>query len=145
MTPELEQAVKRYTQWFGSYKKSGELKKVQVWLTVNDGRIEFTTQTDSYKLKRVRRNPRVICFIGSKEGLAIPGTAEIITDKDAVWRGYRAYWKTHPVIMLFLAFGISRRIKTGKSILIRVHPDEPNPLAGVTDPNPWPAAERSSS
>ncbi len=134
MTSELERAVRSHKQWFGSYKKSGELKKVPVWLVVNNGRIEFTTQTASYKVKRVRRNPRVICFIGSEEGPAIRGTAEIVTDKDAVWRGYRASWKTHPLLMLFLAFGIRRRIKTGKSILIRVHPDEPNPLSRVTDP-----------
>jgi len=50
MTPELERAVKRYTQWFGSYKKSGELIKVQVWLTVNNGCIEFLTLDDSYKV-----------------------------------------------------------------------------------------------
>ncbi len=135
MTSELERAVRRYKQWFGSYKKSGELKKVPVWLIVNKGCIEFTTQTDSYKVKRVRRNPRVICFIGSREGSPLSGTAEIVTDKDAVWRGYRASWKTHPLMMLFLAFGIRRRIKTGRSILIRVHPDEPNPLSGVTDPS----------
>jgi PPOX class probable F420-dependent enzyme len=134
VTSELERAVRSHKQWFGSYKKSGELKKVPVWLVVNNGRIEFTTQTASYKVKRVRRNPRVICFIGSEEGPAIRGTAEIVTDKDAVWRGYRASWKTHPLLMLILAFGIRRRIKKGESILIRVHPDEPNPLARVTDP-----------
>jgi len=56
MTSELERAVKRYRQWFGSYKKSGELIKVQVWLTVNNGFIEFLTPDDSYKVKRIRRN-----------------------------------------------------------------------------------------
>ena len=66
MTPELERAVKRYRQWFGSYKKSSELIKVQVWLTVNSGCIEFLTLDDSYKVKRIRRNPRVICYIGDK-------------------------------------------------------------------------------
>jgi hypothetical protein len=50
MTPELERAVKRYRQWFGSYKKSGELIKVQVWLTINNGCIEFLTLDDSYKV-----------------------------------------------------------------------------------------------
>jgi hypothetical protein len=50
-----------HTQWFGSYKKSGELKKIQVWLIVHEGNIEFLTPGDSYKVKRVRRNPRVIC------------------------------------------------------------------------------------
>ena len=46
-----------------------------------EGRIEFTTQTDSYKVKRVRCNPRVVCLIGSKEGPTISGTAEIVTDQ----------------------------------------------------------------
>jgi hypothetical protein len=57
MTPELERAVKRYKQWFGSYKKSGELIKVQVWLTVNNGCIEFLTLDDSYKVKRITEEP----------------------------------------------------------------------------------------
>ena len=41
MSPELERDIKRYRQWFGSYKKSVELVKVQVWLTINNGQIEF--------------------------------------------------------------------------------------------------------
>ena len=52
MTSELEGAVKRYRQWFGSYKKSGELIKVPVWLSVNNGYIEFLTLADSHKVKR---------------------------------------------------------------------------------------------
>jgi PPOX class probable F420-dependent enzyme len=130
MTPELERAVKRYRQWFGSYKKSGELIKVQVWLTVNNGCIEFLTLDDSYKVKRIRRNPRVICYLGDKEGPQIPGTAEIVMGRSAIWRVYRAYWKTHPLIMALIAFSIRRRIENRKQVLIRVHPDEPNPLAG---------------
>ena len=68
MTPDLERAVKGYRQGFGSYKKSGELIQVQVWLTVNNGCIEFLMLDDSYKVKRIRRDPRVICYIGDKEG-----------------------------------------------------------------------------
>jgi len=62
MTPEWERACDRYRKWFVSYKKSGELIKVQVWLTVNNGCIEFLSLDDSYKVKRIRRNPRVICY-----------------------------------------------------------------------------------
>ena len=134
MTPELERAVKRYNQWFGSYKKSGELVKVQVWLTVNNGCIEFLTSDDSYKVKRIRRNPRVICYIGNKDGPSVSGTAEIVMGRDAIWLVYRAYWKAHPLVMAFVAFPISRRIKARKQVLIRVQPDEPNPLADLTDP-----------
>ena len=69
---------------------------------------------------------RNLSYIGDKEGPLIPGT------------GYRAYWKTHPLIMALFAFSIRKRIdrkriETHKQVLIRVHPDEPNPLAGVTD------------
>jgi PPOX class probable F420-dependent enzyme len=134
MTPELERAVKRYRQWFGSYKKSGELVKVQVWFTVNNGSIEFLTLDDSYKVKRIRRNPRVICYIGDKEGPSVSGTAEIFMGRDAIWRVYRAYWKTHPLIMAFIAFPTKRRIRSHKEVLIRVCPNVPNPLASVTDP-----------
>jgi hypothetical protein len=134
MTPELERAVERYRQWFGSYKKSGELIKVQVWLTVNNGCIEFLSLDDSYKVKRIRRNPRVICYIGDKGGPQIAGTGKIVMGRDAPWRVYRAYWKTHPLVMAVIALPIRRRIKTRKQVLIRVRPDEPNPLAGVTDP-----------
>jgi hypothetical protein len=134
MTPELERAVRRYRQWFGSYKQSGELVKVQVWLTVNNGCIEFLSAEDSYKVKRIRRDPRAICYIGDKDGPSIPGTAEIVMGSDAMWRVYRAYWKTHPLVMAVIALATRRRIKTHKDVLIRVRPDEPNPLADVTDP-----------
>jgi len=134
MTPELERAVKRYRQWFGSYKRSGDLIKVQVWLTVNNGNIEFLTSGDSYKVKRIRRNPRVICYIGNKERPSVSGTAEIIMGSEAIWRAFRAYWKTHPLIMTFIALPIRRRIKNHNQVLIRVRPNVPNPLAGVTDP-----------
>jgi len=135
VTPELALALKPHTLRFGSYKKSGELKKIQVWLTVNQGRIEFLTPAHSYKAERVRRNPRVICFLGRENGPAIPGTAEIVTNREASDRVYRAYRKTHPLLMLFLGRGIRKRIESGEQVVIRVHPDEPNPFAGVTDPD----------
>jgi len=134
MTPELERAIKAHNQWFGSYKKSAELVKIQVWLTINNGCIEFLTSEDSFKVKRVRANSRVVCYIGSKDGPSISGTAEIVMGRDAAWRVYQAYWKTHPFVMVVIAFPIRRSIKTHKQVLIRVRPDEPNPLASVTDP-----------
>jgi len=134
MDADLGRALRRHIQWFGSYKASGELKKVQVWLIVNRGCIEFLTPADSYKVKRVRRNPRVTCFVGSQDGPAISGTAEVVTSEGDLWRAYRAYWKTHPVLMALLAFSIGGRIKSGRQVMVRVRPDEPNQLAGVTDP-----------
>lgn len=135
MTPELQRALKRHSQWFGSYKASGELKKIQVWLTVNAGQIEFLTPGNSYKVKRARRNPRVTCYMGSENGPAISGTAQIITDRTELARVYRAYWKSHPVrmtIVIGLLIWVEMLLK--KRVVVRVQPDEPNPLAGITDP-----------
>jgi len=50
ISPELQKAIRQYRQWFGSYKVSGELKKILVWL--HEGRIEFLTELNSYKAKR---------------------------------------------------------------------------------------------
>src|SRR6058998_572877 len=118
----------RLLQKIGRARKGPGLAHRQQWV------YEFLTSDDSYKVKRIRRNPRVICYISDKEGPQIPGTAEIVMGRNAIWRVYRAYWKTHPLIMALIAFSIRRRIETRKRVLVRVHPDEPNPLAGVTDP-----------
>ena len=134
MTSAISKAVRTHHQWFGSYKKSGELKKVHVWLTVREGLIEFLSAADSYKAKRVKHNPRVISFLGRADGPAIHGLAEIVTDADAIRRCYRAYWKTHPIMMVFLAAALSKRIKNGTQVMVRIRPDESNLLSGMTDP-----------
>jgi hypothetical protein len=131
MDPQLEAAVKRHTQIFGSYTRAGELKQVRVWLILNDGKIEFLTPGGTLKAKRVGRNPRVECLVGDYR---VTGTAEVVRDKDALLRGYRAYRKAHPFIMLFIGSGIRSRINSGQQVLIRITPDEPNPLKGVSDP-----------
>ena len=134
MTPELQNALKNHVQWFGSYKKSGELVKVQVWMIVNSGRIEFLTGKNSYKVRRLQRNPRAICFVGSKNGTAIAGTAQIVSEKAELWRVYRAYWKTHPIFMLLgIALRVWIEMLLGNRVVVRVIPDEPNPLAGVNE------------
>jgi len=121
-------------QWFGTYKKSGDLVKVQVWLLVNHGQIEFLTRKDSYKVKRLQRDPRVICHLGSRNGPVVAGRGQIVSEKAELARVYRAYWKTHPVFMLL---GIGLRIwiemSLGKRVVVRVIPDEPNPLAGADE------------
>jgi hypothetical protein len=131
MTPEIKAALKRHSQLFGSYTKTDKLVQVRVWLTLNRGKIEFLTPAQSLKAKRVSRNPRVVCSVGQ---LSVPGTAEIVRDPDAALRTYRAYRKTHPFLMMLLGRSIRSRIRSSEQVVIRVNPDEPNPFAGLTDP-----------
>jgi PPOX class probable F420-dependent enzyme len=130
---EHQEAALRRKIWFGSYTRSGELKKVQVWCNVRDGMIEFLTAGDSYKAKRIRKNPQVLCNLGWETGPSVEGTAEIVSNAADVARGYRSYWKTHPVMMIFVFWPIRRAIRGGNQIMVRVKPNEPNPLAGFTD------------
>jgi hypothetical protein len=135
IAPDLQRGLNLHTQFFGSYKKSGELKKIHVWLSVYQGQIEFLTPGDSYKVKRIRRNPRVICYVGGKTGLAVPGTAQVITAREELMRVYRAYWKIHPVRMaVMIGLRVWIGILLNQRVVVRVQPDHPNPLAGVTDP-----------
>jgi len=135
ITPELQRALGRHNQWFGSYKASGELKKIHVWLTVHQGCIEFLTPGDSHKVKRVRKNPRVVCYVGGKDGPAIEGTAQIISDRGELGRVYRSYWKTHPLRMaLIIGLRLWIEMLMNTRVVVRVQPDEPNPLAGYNDP-----------
>ena len=135
MTPELQRALERHTQWFGSYKASGELKKIQVWSILNGGRIEFLTAGNSYKVKRVRKNPRVVCYVGSKDGPAISGTAQVISERNEVARVYRSCWKVHPLRMaLLIGLRVWIEMLLNNRVVVRVQPDEPNLLAGLSDP-----------
>jgi hypothetical protein len=127
----LEHAVKTHTQWFGSYKKSSELVKVQVWLTVNDGNIEFlTARTKLSACARTRASSAI-----SAVKTAPPFRAPLKLSWEATPLGVSIAHtgKTHPFVMTVIALLNRRRIKTHKQVLVRVCPDEPN-LMGVTDP-----------
>jgi hypothetical protein len=73
--------------------------------------------------------------VGSEDGPAISGTAQIITDRNEVARVYRGYWKTHPLLMaIMIGLRLWIEMLLNKRVVVRVQPDEPNPLAGLTDP-----------
>ena len=128
------EAAKKHSMWFGSYTRAGELKKVQVWCYLRNGCVEFLTDGGSLKVKRARRNSDVICFLGAQDGPQVAGAAEIIQDAQAMAHGVRAYWKTHPWRMIIVNQFINKRVQRGEQVLVRVKPNDPNPLAGVTEP-----------
>jgi PPOX class probable F420-dependent enzyme len=125
---EHVKAIGKHRMWFGTYTREGKLVKVQVWCYLNGDRIEFITDGGSLKVKRARRNPQVVCVLGSPDGPEVSGTAELIADRAEVWRGYQTYWKQHAASMLVLWWPIRRNIERGRQIMVRIHPQEPNPL-----------------
>ena len=66
-----------------TFKKNGTGVKTPVWYVLQDGKFYVYTEADSWKVKRIRNNPRVRvapCDIrGNVKGDFIDARAEIIT------------------------------------------------------------------
>jgi len=65
-----------------SFKKNGEGVKTPVWFVLHDGALYAYTEADSWKVKRIRNNPRVrvaACNMrGTAKGPWIDATASIV-------------------------------------------------------------------
>jgi PPOX class probable F420-dependent enzyme len=96
MATELDDA--RYISLM-SFKRDGGAVETPVWVAPVDGKLAIFTNRDSYKVKRVRRNPRVRvarCDARGKVlGAWLDGTCAIVEDRtqqarmmDAIRRKY---------------------------------------------------------
>ena len=76
-----------------TYRKSGAPVHTPVWFAEQDGRLWVMTRNDSWKVKRIRSNPRVevapCTMRGRRTGSAIAARAEFSADADAGRRAIR--------------------------------------------------------
>jgi PPOX class probable F420-dependent enzyme len=82
MATELDDA--RYVNLL-SYKRDGSGAQTPVWAAPLDGKLVIFTGGDSYKVKRIRRNPKVRvarCDArGTLQGPWLDGTCAIVDDR----------------------------------------------------------------
>ncbi|RYG76264.1 PPOX class F420-dependent oxidoreductase [Yimella sp. RIT 621] len=107
-----------------TYKKDGTPVSTPVWIAaLPDGRAGFTTDYDSWKVKRLKRNPKVMLQPCSVRGEPVPGSA--ITDAIAVAAPAgsaeheaveRAIKKKYPVMMRLLMLGMKVRSMRGSAV-----------------------------
>ncbi|MEI8237811.1 MAG: PPOX class F420-dependent oxidoreductase [Actinomycetota bacterium] len=71
MPTDLDQA--KYVS-FTTFKKDGTPKPVPVWIVPFDGRYAFTTEAESWKVKRLRNNPAITVEACDVRGRVKPGT-----------------------------------------------------------------------
>lgn len=69
-----------------TYKKDGTPKALPVWIVrLPDGRVGFTTSSDSWKAKRITDDPRIVLQTSNSRGVVsdgstpVTGTAEVLT------------------------------------------------------------------
>ena len=125
MDPTLDAALRRakyvYLTTYGAAGKSGT---VPVWCWYDGRGIYFTTDRSSLKARRIRNTGRVTLRIGTKDGPALEGRAELVDgrpDLEAeLLRAYhRKYWILVP---LWMGRWIRGRLARGQSALVRVTP-----------------------
>lgn len=67
-----------------SFRKNGTPVGTPLWAALDDGKLYVWTVTDSWKVKRIRRNPAVTvqpCTVsGTPRGAVVNGTAQILDD-----------------------------------------------------------------
>ena len=70
-----------------TFKKSGEGKVTPTWVTGKDGKLYIWTELDSWKVKRIRSNPKVrICksdYAGNPKGEWFDAQARILDSEEA--------------------------------------------------------------
>ena len=103
-----------------SYKRDGGAVDTPVWAAPLDGALVVFTLRDSFKVKRVRRDPRVMiapCGVfGAVNGAWMDGTCRLVEDRDREARAYAALdakygWQMRlGTWMRRLAGGLERRV-----------------------------------
>lgn len=61
-----------------TYRKNGEAKLAPVWIAdLGDGTVGFTTSSSSWKVKRLRNDPRVVLQPSDSKGNVTDGSAPV--------------------------------------------------------------------
>lgn len=96
-----------------TFRRDGRAVETPVWVVEHRGRLYVFTEADSWKVKRMRRDPRVRitpCNVrGALRGDATPGSGRIVGDPDTEAAVYRAFerkygWQMH-LLNLFSRLG----------------------------------------
>ncbi len=87
----------------GSYKKDGSIVQTPVWVAPLDGKLIVFTLRESYKVKRVQRNPKVRvakCDVrGNVLGDWFEGTCRVVDDAAHEKRAYAALREKYGLMM----------------------------------------------
>lgn len=95
-----------------TFRRDGTPVATPVWIVaLDDGRLAFTTDPTSWKVKRARRNPAVElrpCNVRGKVAADAPvvtGTAEVVTDDEAYRPVVRALKKKYGIQVTLIEVG----------------------------------------
>jgi uncharacterized protein len=113
-----------------SFRRDGTGVATPVWFVEADGRLLVETDAGSYKVRRIRRNPRVTIApcsaTGRLRGTPIPAWAELLPDAE-VARMEQLMARKYRVDLLFI-----KPIRAVQAALHRRHPRETPVVLEIT-------------
>jgi PPOX class probable F420-dependent enzyme len=105
-----------------TFKKDGSGVKTPVWYVLHEGKFYAYTEADSWKVKRIRNNPRVRiapCDIrGNVKGEFIEGRAQIVSGEEEKMANRLLDQK----YFLKKIFNLLTKINRHKRAMIRIEP-----------------------
>ncbi len=102
-----------------TFKRSGDGVATPMWVVADDGRLAFWTRSDSWKVKRVRRDPRVTVVPCTRLGsvpagsVVVGGHAEVLDGDDDV-RRVRAAMKSKYGLVFSVVVVVERIVRRGR-------------------------------
>jgi PPOX class probable F420-dependent enzyme len=116
-----------------TFKKNGQGVKTPVWFVLHEGAVYAYTEADSWKVKRIRNNPRVrvaLCNVrGDVKGPWVEGIASLVDGEER----QAANALLDRKYVLKLVFNLLTKINRHKRAMIKV---VPTPSAGAALEHP---------
>jgi PPOX class probable F420-dependent enzyme len=111
-----------------TFRKNGEGVRTPVWFIEVNGEYYFNTESDSGKVKRIRRNPAVriapCTMRGDLKGDFIPGIARLLPTEEAE-KVKKSYAKKYGLMgLIFDSMGRSRKTER---IFLAIKPESTAP------------------
>ncbi len=116
-----------------SFKRDGTGVATPVWFVAEDGRLLVQTGGESFKVRRIRRNPHVTVApcgaSGRTSGPAVSATAEILPDADVEHvRGLVSHkYRIDRMLIMPIYWAVQRlrgRTRSGSEVALAITPNE---------------------
>lgn len=107
-------------------------KIVPVWFSFDGTAVQFTTVPESHKARRIARGSPLLVWVGRRDGPHFVGRAELVRDPDVAARMAPVYNRKYWIARLGFFRPRPDRIRTGKTVIVRVTPGGDQPVASPT-------------
>jgi PPOX class probable F420-dependent enzyme len=117
LSPETEAALRSsdYIYVATERKDGSRSAAAPIWFVFDGGKIFFTTAPDAWKAKRIAAGSPLYITVGTKNGPALVGSAEPVTDAEVVDRMGRAYSDKYWIAWLGLFRPRRARVSSGRT------------------------------